>query len=210
MNKLSISANDASIKYLSDKDKRLAKVIDTIGDIECNIHDDPFEFIVGEIVGQMLSNKVADVITNRLNDLCGGEITLDSVQELSVDDLRGIGISIFVHYTESTGGPIAWDVYLYCEELGKWKSVPIVDENTRFTDVADACGFKAFDEGGPTPKGVEIIDDGIAMLFDHGYKDGPNQTFDFDVAELSFDNGSLSVTDHSKGLVNKYWPLIAD
>lgn len=93
MNKFSISANDASIKHLSDKDKRLAKVIDAIGDIECNIHDDPFEFIVGEIVGQMLSNKVADVITDRLYDLCGGEITLDSVQELSVDDLRSIGIS---------------------------------------------------------------------------------------------------------------------
>ena len=91
--KFIISTKDASVQYLSDKDKRLAKVIGAIGDIECNIHAKPFEFIVGEIVGQMLSNKVADVITDRLYKLCNGKIEVDTIHNLSIDDLRGIGIS---------------------------------------------------------------------------------------------------------------------
>ncbi len=93
MEKFTISTNDACARFLSSKDKRLARVIDAIGDIECNTHEDPFEFIVGEIVGQMLSNKVADVITGRLIGLCNGKISVDSIQGLSIDDLRGIGIS---------------------------------------------------------------------------------------------------------------------
>ena len=91
--KFTISTKDASVQYLSNKDKRLAKVIDAIGDIECNIHADPFEFVVGEIVGQMLSNKVADVITDRLVRLCDGKIEVDTIHNLSIDDLRSIGIS---------------------------------------------------------------------------------------------------------------------
>lgn len=93
MEKFVISADDASIKYLSQKDKKLAKIINTIGEIECNIHSDPFEFVIGEIVGQMLSNKVADVITDRLVNLCGGKITVEAIHGLSIQNLRGIGIS---------------------------------------------------------------------------------------------------------------------
>lgn len=93
MNKFQITLGDDSVQYLINKDKRLAKVIEVIGDIECNVYEDPFEFIVGEIVGQMLSNKVADVIIERLNEICGGKIKLESVQSLCVSDLRNIGIS---------------------------------------------------------------------------------------------------------------------
>lgn len=93
MKKFVISTDDDSIRYLSSKDKRLSKVIDAIGNIECNIHADSFEFVVGEIVGQMLSNKVADVITDRLRKLCDGNIDVDTIHKLSVEELRNIGIS---------------------------------------------------------------------------------------------------------------------
>ncbi len=93
MQKYQIATKDQSVQYLISKDKRLARVIEAIGDIECNIHDDPFEFIVGEIIGQMLSNAVADVITNRLIGICNGKISVDSILRLKVADLRSIGIS---------------------------------------------------------------------------------------------------------------------
>ena len=93
MDRFLITSENESIRHLSSRDKRLAKVIQTIGDIECSVQGDPFEFVVGEIVGQMLSNKVADVITDRLIDLCGGKICLETILKLEVPDLRGIGIS---------------------------------------------------------------------------------------------------------------------
>ena len=91
--KLVITSSDPCIIHLKKKDKRLARLIERIGDIECNTHDDPFAFVVEEIVGQMLSNKVADVICDRLYSLCNGEITPDSLLPITVADLRSIGIS---------------------------------------------------------------------------------------------------------------------
>ena len=91
--KLIISLTDDSIIHLKKRDKRLGALIAKIGDIECSIHEDPFSFVVEEIVGQMLSNKVADVICSRLYSLCGGRITPESLMPITVADLRSIGIS---------------------------------------------------------------------------------------------------------------------
>ena len=93
MDTFSITSEDERIVYLKKRDNRLSVVIDLIGDIECHIHTDGYAFIVEEIVGQMLSNKVADVITERLYNLCGGTISVESVSSLAVEDLRGIGLS---------------------------------------------------------------------------------------------------------------------
>lgn len=93
MGKFVISSEDAAIQYLKKKDKRLCKVIDAIGDIECNIHSDAYSFIVDEIIGQMLSNKVADVISTRFSALCYGNVTVENVSLLTVNQLRGIGLS---------------------------------------------------------------------------------------------------------------------
>ena len=41
----------------------------------------------------MLSNKAADVITQRFEKLCGGTVTTQAVSGLSVADLRGVGLS---------------------------------------------------------------------------------------------------------------------
>ncbi len=71
----------------------MAKVIDMIGDITCNSHIDGYSFIIEEIVGQMLSDKVADVIAERLYKLCGGKLTPETIGRLCAADLRGIGLS---------------------------------------------------------------------------------------------------------------------
>ena len=59
---MEINLDDRRIRYLYDKDKCLTKLIRTIGPIKVSEHNDDFAFIVCEIIGQMLSNKVADVM----------------------------------------------------------------------------------------------------------------------------------------------------
>lgn len=93
MQKYCISQKDEAVLHLMNKDKRLAKLISYIGDIECNVHSDSYAFIISEIVGQMLSNKVAKVINSRLLDLCDGTISIDKVSRLSFDQLKTIGLS---------------------------------------------------------------------------------------------------------------------
>lgn len=89
-----IAITDKSIQHLIKHDKRLAKVITTVGEIECRTHDDPYAFIVMEIVGQMLSNKVAAVISTRLRELCTGTIVPEVIGTLTLEDLRSIGLSM--------------------------------------------------------------------------------------------------------------------
>lgn len=84
---------DSAIEVLKKKDKHRAKVIDFFGDIKCNVHNDPYKFIVYEIVGQMLSNKVAAKMCDRLDSLCNGSVTVAKIKELSIDELKSIGIS---------------------------------------------------------------------------------------------------------------------
>lgn len=90
---MEISLDDRRIRYLSDKDKRLAKLIQAIGPIKVSEHNDDFAFIVCEIIGQMLSNKVADVMINRLEEQCEGSINIDSVRDVGTDGLKAIGLS---------------------------------------------------------------------------------------------------------------------
>lgn len=94
MNTIVLTANSPSIAYLCKKDKRLAKLISTIGDITYNTHsDDPYSFIVHEIIEQMLSIKAGAKIYSRFEDLCKGNITPDVVNSLSIDQIRTTGTS---------------------------------------------------------------------------------------------------------------------
>ena len=88
-----ISTDSPEIIYLKKKDRRLALLIDHIGDIECHVHEDDFSFVVCEILGQMLSNKVADVICDRLYKICDGEINAEKIIALGYEELRAIGTS---------------------------------------------------------------------------------------------------------------------
>ena len=61
-----LTSDNPAIVHLKKRDKRLEVLINHIGDIKCHEHLDSFSFIIEEIVGQMLSNKVANVICDRL------------------------------------------------------------------------------------------------------------------------------------------------
>lgn len=93
MNKYVIDQDSPSVQYLSKNDKRLAKVISCIGKIEYSIPDDPYQFLVEHIVGQMLSNKVAFTICERLKERCQGRISADSITGLTDEQLLATGVS---------------------------------------------------------------------------------------------------------------------
>lgn len=93
MSSINLNKDSVSVKYLCAKDKHLAKVIQMIGPIEYQIPENSYDFLVHEIIGQMLSNKVDDLMTNRLRKLCHEQLTPKAVTRLSDDDIFGIGIS---------------------------------------------------------------------------------------------------------------------
>ena len=90
---ITLNSESESIKHLCKKDKRLAKVISMVGDLSYQVHEDPYTFLVHEIIEQMLSVKAAAKIYNRLENLCGGEIIPERIAALSEDEIRSIGTS---------------------------------------------------------------------------------------------------------------------
>jgi DNA-3-methyladenine glycosylase II len=82
-----------SVRCLANKDKRLAKVMRMVGPITYETHDDPFPFLVHEIIEQMLSVKAGTKIYGRLEEICNGKITPEVIHDLSVKQIRGIGTS---------------------------------------------------------------------------------------------------------------------
>ncbi len=82
-----------ALSFLSYKDPQLSKLIKLVGQLEIKVYDDPFRFIVGEIVGQMISNKVKKIIISRLIQLCDNNICPEVISTLSVRQLREIGLS---------------------------------------------------------------------------------------------------------------------
>lgn len=88
-----LDENSEAIQYLSRKDKRLAKAIKMIGPIKYVPHEDAYDFLIGEILGQMLANKVSRKMYERLVVLCNGHITPESISALTDEAIRSIGTS---------------------------------------------------------------------------------------------------------------------
>lgn len=84
--------SSTEIQYLCKKDKRLAKVISMVGPITYETYDeDPYEFLIHEIIEQMLSIKAGNKIFSRLVDLCGGKVTPSMVNKLTDEQIKSIG-----------------------------------------------------------------------------------------------------------------------
>ena len=93
-NIIKLDINHPSVKYLCQRDKRLAKVIKMVGSISYIPHSENiYAFLVHEIIEQMLSVKTGQRIYKRLEDLCDGEITPERINTLSDIEIRGIGTS---------------------------------------------------------------------------------------------------------------------
>ena len=92
---MEITLNDKlpEIIYLCSRDKRLAKVIDMVGKITYFTHDNGYEFLIHEIIEQMLSIKAGAKIYDRLSELCSRNISPESISCLSDDEIRSTGTS---------------------------------------------------------------------------------------------------------------------
>lgn len=83
-----------SVQYLCKKDKRLAKVIELVGPITYATHEDnPYAFLIHEIIEQMLSIKAGTTIYKRLVNLCNGNLTPEAINVLSIEQIRSTGTS---------------------------------------------------------------------------------------------------------------------
>ena len=88
-----LNTHTQSVQYLIKKDKRLARVIDMVGEISYKPYDNSYSFLISQIIGQMLSAKVSDILYARLQNLCSNNITPKSISELSDEQIKSIGIS---------------------------------------------------------------------------------------------------------------------
>lgn len=63
-----------------------------VGPITYETHgEDPYEFLIHEVIEQMLSIKAGNKIFSRLVDLCDGKITPSKVNKLSDNQIKSIG-----------------------------------------------------------------------------------------------------------------------
>ena len=76
-------------------DKYIGPLIEKHGPckIKPRIHMDYFPGLVGEIIGQQLSGKVADIIYERLKKKIKGRLTPGKILSLSDDELRNCGMA---------------------------------------------------------------------------------------------------------------------
>lgn len=128
---LILDSTSASIKYLCQKDKRLNKVISDIGPISYTPHtDDAYSFLVHEIIEQMLSVKAGAKIYERLEALCGGVVTPDTVKALSDEEIKGIGTSSFkVGYIRSLTNAVDTGELVF-EDLADMSDLQVIKKLT--------------------------------------------------------------------------------
>ena len=164
----------------------------------------------------MSSNHIIKTKTFSMSPNEGEVIELKDLDGDNRDEI------LVTHYTYSTGGPRAWDVYLFFyNDNREWDSITLIDNHIQIQDIGDEYGYDINEyEDVKLPDGsyervylnepnivaVELTDDGISMLVDNGSKDGAEQTFDLDVFLFRFDGEGLSLGEHSSDLLNKYWP----
>ena len=89
-----LTNRNKSIRHLVKNDPRLKMLIDEIGTIQYKKQDDPYGFLIHEIIEQMLSVKAARKIHGRLLQLCSGNISPEIITALNDDELKTIGTSI--------------------------------------------------------------------------------------------------------------------
>ncbi|AEV28810.1 3-methyladenine DNA glycosylase/8-oxoguanine DNA glycosylase [Sphaerochaeta pleomorpha str. Grapes] len=97
------------IQYLCNKDPILAKGIERVGKLSYTTSEEGLTFVVGLVISQMLSSKVAEVIEKRFQLLCNYNLTTETISSLEIAQMRSIGLS-------NRKAQTIKDVALYCQE----------------------------------------------------------------------------------------------
>lgn len=82
-----------AVDHLRQSDPILASVIERIGPAQISYREPTFEALARSIVFQQLSTKAARTIYGRLEEAAGGKITPESIQNLSLGEMRRAGLS---------------------------------------------------------------------------------------------------------------------
>ena len=83
---------EKEISYLSNKDKKLAEVIEQIGMIQREVDTDLFSSVVHHIIGQQISTKAQATIWKRMQDALG-EVNAKTILSADPAELQSLGLS---------------------------------------------------------------------------------------------------------------------
>jgi DNA-3-methyladenine glycosylase II len=102
-----LHADQAILDYLKQKDPVLGALIDRTGPLSVTLSDDYFGSLASAIVGQQLSNRVAEVLWDRLSGFCEGNVTPEKLAAAETEDLRALGLSYGkVSYLKALAGHV--------------------------------------------------------------------------------------------------------
>jgi DNA-3-methyladenine glycosylase II len=87
------SSMKKALDHLKKSDATLASIIARVGPCKMTYRDPTFEMLARAIVFQQLSTKAARTIYGRLEEAAGGALTPESIQNLSVGEMRRAGLS---------------------------------------------------------------------------------------------------------------------
>lgn len=90
---VTLNEDSPAIIHLRKKDARVARVIEAVGAFTYEIYENEYEFLVGSIIGQMISERAARSIFERLQTACEGRVSLTAMTELTDRDLQQVGFS---------------------------------------------------------------------------------------------------------------------
>jgi DNA-3-methyladenine glycosylase II len=82
-----------ALTHLQQSDPILASLIHRVGSCQITYREPTFEALARAIVFQQLSTKAARTIYGRLEEAAGGKLTPESIQGLSVGEMRRAGLS---------------------------------------------------------------------------------------------------------------------
>src|SRR6516225_9028109 len=82
-----------ALTHLKSSDPILASIIERVGPPQISYREPTFEALARSIVFQQLSTKAARTIYGRFEEAAGGEVTPESIQGLSVGEMRRGGLS---------------------------------------------------------------------------------------------------------------------
>ena len=92
-NEITIDMSSKEIQYLMCKDNKLNKIITLIGPLTYIRNNNPYLFLIREIIEQMLSSASANLIYEKFVKLCNGSVIPENVNALSPNQIRQIGVS---------------------------------------------------------------------------------------------------------------------
>ncbi|HEY6272774.1 MAG TPA: DNA-3-methyladenine glycosylase [Terriglobales bacterium] len=82
-----------AVDHLRESDPILAAIIERVGPCQITYREPTFEALARSIVFQQLSTKAARTIYGRLEEAAGGQITPETIQNLSLGEMRRAGLS---------------------------------------------------------------------------------------------------------------------